>query len=126
MSAGGCNGCEAELNAVGNVNFDLGRYGIEFVASPRHADGLVLSGPITHNMAEPLQLCFDAQPRPRFVLALGACAISGGLFAQAPQVERLFLEHNVPVSYVPVCPPHPLTLVVGLMDVLGIGVEPRT
>ena len=120
MSAGGCNGCEAELNAVGNVNFDLGRYGIEFVASPRHADGLVLSGPITHNMAEPLQLCFDAQPRPRFVLALGACAISGGLFAQAPQVERLFLAHNVPVLYVPGCPPHPLTLVVALMDVLGI------
>ncbi len=122
VSAGGCNGCEAELNAVGNVNFDLGRYGIEFVASPRHADGLVLSGPITHNMAEPLQLCFDAQPRPRFVLAFGACAISGGLFAQAPQVERLFLEHNVPVLYVPGCPPHPLTLVVALMDVLGIAV----
>ncbi len=120
VSAGGCNGCESELNAVSNVNFDLGRYGIEFVASPRHADGLVISGPITRNMAEPLQLCFDALPRPRFVLAFGACAISGGLFAEAPQIERQFLDANVPILYVPGCPPHPLTLVNGLMDLLGI------
>lgn len=120
VSAGGCNGCESELNAVGNVNFDLGRYGIEFVASPRHADGLVLSGPITRNMAEALALCFDAQPRPRFVLAFGACAISGGLFADAPQIERQFLAENVPLLYVPGCPPHPLTLVNGLLDLLGI------
>ena len=122
VSAGGCNGCEAELNAVGNVNFDLGRYGIEFVASPRHADGLVLSGPITRNMAEPLQLCFDAMPQPRFVLAFGACGISGGLFADSPQTERLFLSRQVPILYVPGCPPHPLTLVNGLLDLLGIAV----
>jgi Ni,Fe-hydrogenase III small subunit/NAD-dependent dihydropyrimidine dehydrogenase PreA subunit len=122
VSAGGCNGCESELNAVGNVNFDLGRYGIEFVASPRHADGLVLSGPITRNMAEPLQLCLDAMPQPRFVLAFGACGISGGLFADSPQTERLFLERQVPILYVPGCPPHPLTLVNGLLDLLGIAV----
>ncbi len=123
VSAGGCNGCESELNAVGNVNFDLGRYGIEFIASPRHADGLVISGPITRNMVEPLQLCFDAMPRPRVVLAYGACAISGGLFAQAPQIERQFLDANVAILLLPGCPPHPLTLVNGLMDLLGIAVR---
>ena len=120
VSAGGCNGCEAELNAAGNVNFDMGRFGIEFVASPRHADGLVISGPITRNMAEPLQLCYDAMPRPRFVLAYGACAISGGVFGDAPQLERQFIADNGPVLYLPGCPPHPLTLINGLMDVLGI------
>lgn len=122
VSAGGCNGCEAELNAAGNVNFDMGRFGIEFVASPRHADGLVISGPITRNMAEPLQLCYDAMPRPRFVIAYGACAISGGVFAEAPQLERQFVADNTPVLYLPGCPPHPLTFVVGLMDLLGIQV----
>lgn len=122
VSAGGCNGCEAELNAAGNVNFDMGRFGIEFVASPRHADGLVISGPITRNMAEPLQLCYDAMPRPRFVIAYGACAISGGVFAEAPQLERQFVTDNTPVLLLPGCPPHPLTFVVGLMDLLGIQV----
>lgn len=122
VSAGGCNGCEAELNAAGNVNFDMGRFGIEFVASPRHADGLVISGPVTRNMAEPLQLCYDAMPRPRFVIAYGACAISGGVFAEAPQLERQFVADNTPVLYLPGCPPHPLTFVVGLMDLLGIQV----
>ena len=78
VSAGGCNGCELELNALANVNFDIGRYGIDFVASPRHADGLVLTGPITRNMAEALQLCWDAMPEPKLVIAVGACAISGG------------------------------------------------
>jgi Ni,Fe-hydrogenase III small subunit len=98
----------------------MGRIGIEFVASPRHADGLVISGPITRNMAEPLQLCYDAMPRPRFVIAYGACAISGGVFAEAPQLERQFVADNTPVLYLPGCPPHPLTFVVGLMDLLGI------
>ena len=119
VSAGGCNGCEAELNAVGNVNFDLGRYGIEFVASPRHADGLVLSGPVSAHMAQALQLCWDAMPRPRFVVAFGACALSGGPYA-AGDVSRGFLAENVPVLWLPGCPPHPLTLVRGLMDLLGI------
>ena len=84
VSAGGCNGCELELNALANVNFDLQRYGIEWVASPRHADALVLSGPLTRNMAEAVQLAWDAMPEPRFVVAVGACAISGGLYAGSP------------------------------------------
>ena len=80
VSAGGCNACELEVNALGNVNFDIGRYGIDIVASPRHADGLVLTGPITRNMAQALQMCWDAMPEPKLVIAVGACAISGSPF----------------------------------------------
>lgn len=120
VSAGGCNGCELELNALSNVNFDLGRYGIEFVASPRHADALVLSGPLTRNMVEALRLCYDAMPPPRFVIAFGACAISGGLFADSDAIEREFLAENVPNLYIPGCPPHPLTFINAVMDLLGI------
>ena len=80
VSAGGCNGCELEINATANVNFDASRYGIDIVASPRHADGLVLSGPITANMAEALELCYEGMPDPKFVIAVGTCAISGGVF----------------------------------------------
>lgn len=120
VSAGGCNGCELEVNALTNVNFDIGRYGIDIVASPRHADGLVLTGPITLNMALSLQLCWDAMPEPKIVIAVGACAISAGLFENAPGVERSFLERFKPTLFVPGCPAHPLTLVCGILDLLGI------
>lgn len=120
VSAGGCNGCELEINALSNVNFDIGRYGIDFVASPRHADGLVVSGPITRNMSEALQLCWDGMASPKFVIAVGACAISGGPFAGADAVQRDFLSDFPPLLYVPGCPPHPLTFVCGVMDLLGI------
>jgi Ni,Fe-hydrogenase III small subunit/NAD-dependent dihydropyrimidine dehydrogenase PreA subunit len=120
VSAGGCNGCELELNALGNVNFDLQRYGIEWVASPRHADALVLSGPLTKNMADAVRLVWEAMPDPRFVVAFGACAISGGLYAGAPAVERSFLEDVTPALFVPGCPPHPLTFVNAILDYLGI------
>ena len=120
VSAGGCNGCELEINALANVNFDIGRYGIDFVASPRHADGLVLSGPITANMADALRLCWGAMPSPKFVIAVGACAISGGLFADSSAIERGFLGEFTPALYVPGCPPHPLTFVCGVLDLLGI------
>ena len=120
VSAGGCNGCEMEINALGNVNFDLGRYGIDIVASPRHADGLVLSGPITRNMANALQICWDAMPEPKLVIAVGACAISGGVFAQADGLDRRFLEGVKPSLYIPGCPAHPLTFISGILDLLGI------
>jgi Ni,Fe-hydrogenase III small subunit/NAD-dependent dihydropyrimidine dehydrogenase PreA subunit len=120
VSAGGCNGCELEINALSNVNFDLGRYGIDIVASPRHADALVLSGPITRNMADALQQCWDAMPEPRFVIAVGACAISSGAFAGSPTLERGFLDRVVPTLYVPGCPAHPLSFVCGILDLLGI------
>lgn len=120
VSAGGCNGCELEVNALSNVNFDIGRYGIDIVASPRHADGLVLTGPITRNMAQALQLCWDGMPDPKLVIAVGACAISGGPFEDSPAIERSFLERFRPALYVPGCPPHPLTFVCGVLDLLGI------
>ncbi|WP_068173794.1 NADH-quinone oxidoreductase subunit B family protein [Hydrogenophaga taeniospiralis] len=120
VSAGGCNGCEMELNATGNVNFDLGRYGIDIVASPRHADGLVLTGPITRNMAQALEICWDAIPEPKLVIAMGACAISGGVFADSDALDRSFLEKVTPSLYLPGCPTHPLTFISGIMDLLGI------
>lgn len=120
VSAGGCNGCEMELNATGNVNFDLGRYGIEMVASPRHADGIVLTGPLTRNMAQALEICWDAIPEPKLVIAMGACAISGGVFAGSEALDRRFLDRVTPSLYLPGCPTHPLTFISGIMDLLGI------
>lgn len=120
VSAGGCNGCEMEINAWGNVNFDIGRYGIDIVASPRHADGLVLSGPITRNMMSALEISWEAMPEPKLVIAVGACAISGGVFAQSDALQREFLHRFPPTLYVPGCPAHPLTFISGIMDLLGI------
>lgn len=116
VSAGGCNGCELELNALGNVNFDMGRYGIEFVASPRHADGIVITGPITRAMAAPLDLCIEAVPHPRIIILTGACAISGGIFERSPEIDRSILDRASIDLYVPGCPPHPLTFINALLD----------
>ena len=120
VSSGGCNGCELELNAAGNVNFDVGRYGIDFVASPRHADAVVLSGPLTKNMNEALERAWEGMPEPKFVISFGACAISGGPYARSKELNRDFLTRFTPSLYVPGCPPHPLTFINGLMDLLGI------
>jgi len=120
VSAGGCSGCELELNALANVNFDLQRFGIEWVASPRHADALVLTGPLTKNMADAVRLAWDAMPDPKFLVAFGACTISGGLYASASAVERSFLEEVGPSLWIPGCPPHPLTFIHGILDLLGI------
>lgn len=119
VSAGGCNACELELNAAANVNFDAQRYGIEWVASPRHADALVLTGPLTRTMQDAVRLAWDAMPEPRFLVAVGACAISGGLYAGAAGVERAFLDSVGPALFVPGCPPHPLTFVNAILDFLG-------
>jgi Ni,Fe-hydrogenase III small subunit/NAD-dependent dihydropyrimidine dehydrogenase PreA subunit len=120
VSAGGCNGCEMEINAWGNVNFDIGRYGIDIVASPRHADALVLSGPITRNMITALEQTWQAIPEPKLVIAVGACAISGGVFATSEALQREFLQRFPPTLYVPGCPAHPLTFISGIMDLLGL------
>lgn len=118
VSAGGCNACELELNALANVNFDVQRFGIEWVASPRHADALVLSGPITRGMQDAVRLTWEAMPEPRFLVATGACAIDGGLYRDAAATARGFLESVGPALFVPGCPPHPLTFVHAILDLL--------
>jgi Ni,Fe-hydrogenase III small subunit len=116
ISAGGDNSCEWELNAANNVQFDMSRYGIDFVASPRHADGIVITGPITKNMAEAVQICYDAVPEPKIIVLVGTDAISGGVFADSAAVDRSFLEkYNVDL-YIPGNPAHPLTIINGLLD----------
>ncbi len=119
ISAGGDNSCEWELNAAGNVNFDMGRFGIEFVASPRHANGIVITGPISKNMAGPLQICYDAVPRPKIIILAGTDAISGGIYAGSRSLDRSFLEkYNIDL-YVPGNPVHPLTFINGLLALLA-------
>jgi Ni,Fe-hydrogenase III small subunit len=120
VSAGGDNSSELELNACSNVNFDMGRYGIEFVASPRHADGIVITGPISKNMAGPLQITYDATPSPKIIVLAGTDAISGGIFKGSPAVDRKFIEQNHIDLYVPGNPLHPLTFINGIIDLLGI------
>jgi Ni,Fe-hydrogenase III small subunit/NAD-dependent dihydropyrimidine dehydrogenase PreA subunit len=120
VSAGGDNSCELELNACGNVNFDMGRFGIEFVASPRHADGIVITGPITENMAEPLQICYDATPDPKIIILAGTDAISGGIFAGSPALDRSFLDKYPIDLYVPGNPVHPLTFINGVLQLIKL------
>lgn len=117
--AGSCNGCEAELAALGNVVFDLARFGIQFVASPRHADGIVVTGAVNTNMRDALQRTYDAVPEPKLVIAVGACAISGGPFRGSSEVAE-GVGDLLPVDlWVPGCPPHPLTVLDGLLRLLG-------
>jgi Ni,Fe-hydrogenase III small subunit len=119
VAAGSCGGCEAELVALGNVVFDMARFGVQFVASPRHADGIVVTGTVNRNMARALEKTWEAVPDPRIVIAVGACAIGGGPFAGSPESGR-GVPPAIPVDlYVPGCPPHPLTLLDGLLRLLG-------
>jgi Ni,Fe-hydrogenase III small subunit/ferredoxin len=118
VSAGGCGAAEADLNVLGTIGWDLGRFGIQFVASPRHADGLVVTGPVSRNMELALQKTWNAMPEPRIVIAVGASAISGGPFAGNPEVLN-GAGSLVPVDlYIPGWPPHPLTILDGLLRLL--------
>lgn len=119
VSAAGCNGCEWELNASGNANFDMGRFGIDIVASPRHADGIIITGPISANMAPALEDAFMCTPDPKVVILAGSCAISGGVFQNSPALEREFLEKHKIDLYIPGCPVHPLTVVNGILNFMG-------
>jgi Ni,Fe-hydrogenase III small subunit/Pyruvate/2-oxoacid:ferredoxin oxidoreductase delta subunit len=119
VSAGGCNACEADTNVLGTVGWDLGRFGIQFVASPRHADGILVTGPVTQNMALALRKTYDAVADPKIVIAVGACAISGGPFIGHAQVNN-GASSILPVDlFIPGCPPHPLTTLEGLLRLIG-------
>ena len=116
ISAAGDNACEAELNASTNINFDIQRFGIDFVASPRHADGVLITGPISENMAYATEQTYLAVPNPKMIILCGTAAISGGLFNGSPAVNRKFLDKYPIDLYIPGNPPHPLTIVNALLD----------
>lgn len=119
VSAGGCAACEADTNVLGTIGWDLGRFGIQFVASPRHADGLLITGPVSKNMELALKKTYDAVPGPKIVIAVGACAISGGPFVGHRQHNH-GASNVVPVDlFIPGCPPHPLTILDGLLRLLS-------
>ncbi len=115
VSAGGCNACEADVNVLNTVGWELSRFGIQYVASPRHADGLLITGPVTQNMRLALEKTYQAVPSPKIVIAVGACAISGGPYVDHPEVHN-GAASVVPVDvFVPGCPPHPLTILHALL-----------
>ncbi|HPS45368.1 MAG TPA: NADH-quinone oxidoreductase subunit NuoB, partial [Treponemataceae bacterium] len=119
VSAGGCGACEADVNVLNTIGWDLGRFGISYVASPRHADGIIVTGPVSKNMLLGLQKTWDAVPEPKIAIAIGSCAISGGPFAGSEAVAG-GLDSVIPVDlYIPGCPPHPLTILDGLLRLMG-------
>jgi Ni,Fe-hydrogenase III small subunit len=118
VDAGSCNGCELEIHALNNAFYDLERFGLRFVASPRHADVLMVTGPVTKNMREALQRTYNATPEPKWVVAVGACARDGGIFAGSYAVEG-GVKDVVPVDlHIPGCPPSPKALLAGLLALL--------
>lgn len=120
VSAGGDASVEMELNATGNVNFDFCRYGVEFVASPRHADGVVITGPISTNMAEALDICYNSIPDPKVVIVCGSEACSGGLHAASRAIDRRFFERYNVDLWLPGAPTHPMTFIDGVMNMLNL------
>jgi len=118
VSAGGCNACESDTNVLGTIGWDLGRFGVQFVASPRHADGLLITGPVTRGMELALRKTWEAVPDPKIVIAVGACAIAGGPFVGHAEAHD-GAAAIVPVDlFIPGCPPHPLTILDGLLRLL--------
>ena len=116
VSAAGCNACEADLNVLATPFFDLARFGINFVASPRHADGIVVTGPISRNMKTALMETYKAVPSPKVVIAVGSCALSGGPFRGSAEIAE-GLDSILPVDlFIPGCPPHPLTNLHALLN----------
>jgi len=119
VSAAGCNACESDVNVLSTIVFDIGRFGIQFVASPRHADGILITGCVSRNMLLGLKKTYEAVPDPKIVIAVGACAISGGPFIDYPEIHN-GADSIVPIDlYVPGCPPHPITILDGLLRLLG-------
>ena len=119
VSAAGCNACEADTNVLSTIGWDLGRFGIQFVASPRHADGIYVTGPVSENMREALLKSYAAVPEPKIVIACGACSINGGPFLDNQEIHN-GVDGLLPVDlYIPGCPPHPLTILDGILRLLG-------
>jgi Ni,Fe-hydrogenase III small subunit len=118
VDAGSCNGCELEIHALNNAFYDLERFGFRFVASPRHADVLMVTGPVTKNMREALKRTYDATPSPKWVVAVGSCAADGGIFSRSYAVEG-GVKEVIPVDlHIPGCPPSPVALLRGLLALL--------
>jgi Ni,Fe-hydrogenase III small subunit/formate hydrogenlyase subunit 6/NADH:ubiquinone oxidoreductase subunit I len=121
VDAGSCNGCELEIAATTNPLYDLERFGVHFVASPRHADVLLVTGPVTRNMEIALLRTYDATPEPRIVVAVGACGCSGGIFGEGTYAAGGGVDRVVPVDvYVPGCPPRPQAILNGLLVARGV------
>jgi Ni,Fe-hydrogenase III small subunit len=118
VDAGSCNGCELEIHALSNAFYDLERFGLHFVASPRHADVLLVTGPVTKNMCEALERTYNATPDPKWVVAVGTCAADGGIFADSYAVAG-GVKYVIPVDlYIRGCPPTPIELLKGLLALL--------
>ena len=119
VDAGSCNGCELEIHALNNAFYDLERFGLRFVASPRHADVLLVTGPVTKNMREALERTYAATPDPKWVVAVGDCALDGGIFAGSYACVG-GVSAVVPVDlHIRGCPPNPTALLQGLIGLLG-------
>ena len=118
VSAGGCGACELDFNVLNTLAWDMGRFGIQVVASPRHADCILVTGPVSENMLLALKKSYDAAPRPVWVIACGTCAISGGIYAGSEVCHDGVEEILQPDLYVPGCPPHPATLLEGILRLM--------
>ena len=123
VSAGGCAACELDFNVLNTLAWDMGRFGIQVVASPRHADCILVTGPVSENMLLALKKSYDAAPRPVWVIACGACAVSGGIYAGSPVCHDGVEKILKPDLYVPGCPPHPATLLEGLLRLMNKNFE---
>lgn len=119
VSAAGCNACEADCNVLSTIVFDLPRFGIDYVASPRHADAMLVTGPVPQNMLLAMQKCYAVMPPPKVVVAVGACAVSGGLFKDLSGRGKGVSPHLNVDLFIPGCPPHPYTILDGLLRFTG-------
>lgn len=125
VDAGSCNGCELELNALGNLYYNLEGLGIKFVASPRHADMLLVTGPISRNMSQALAMTYEAMPGPKIVVAVGDCAINGGIFGESYATIGAASRLLTVDLEIPGCPPEPIVILQGILDAVRYRLDKR-